>query len=136
MRCVFDASLFVKVLLGDPAREPHTAEAERWMRRFVDAEVSLVQPPHWLAEVAAVMTRLSPDSVDRDLARLFALELSVLDGVEVYLTAAKLAGSLDHHLFDTLYHAVALEADATLITADRRYASKAASIGRVQALGG
>jgi predicted nucleic acid-binding protein len=36
------------------------------------------------------------------------------------------------HLFDTLYHAVALEyAEATLVTADGRYCEKASVFGRI-----
>jgi hypothetical protein len=39
---------------------------------------------------------------------------------------------LNQHLFDTLYHAVALETpDATLITADERYLATGAPMGRV-----
>jgi len=40
-----------------------------------------------------------------------------------------------HHLFDTLYHAVALNtAGATLVTADRRYYEKASGFGRMTLL--
>ncbi len=37
-------------------------------------------------------------------------------------------------MFDTLYHAVALERDATLVTADLRYARKAERLGHLVAL--
>jgi len=41
----------------------------------------------------------------------------------------------DSHLFDTLYHAVALEhEDALLVTADDRYHRKAAHNGRIASL--
>ena len=36
---------------------------------------------------------------------------------------------LDHHLFDTLYHAVALEEGAMLVTADTAYFAKAKDLG-------
>ena len=39
--------------------------------------------------------------------------------------------ALDHHLFDTLYHAVALEEGATLVTADETYYGKAKDLGGV-----
>lgn len=45
--------------------------------------------------------------------------------------AARLAADLDHHLFDTLYHAVELERDATLLTADRKYVRKAGQVGHL-----
>ena len=38
---------------------------------------------------------------------------------------------LNHHLFDTLYHAVALEEKATLVTADRKYYDKARRMGSI-----
>lgn len=45
------------------------------------------------------------------------------------------AGACDQHLFDTLYHAVALETEgAVLVTADERYYSKARRVGGVRLL--
>jgi predicted nucleic acid-binding protein len=49
----------------------------------------------------------------------------------VYRRAAELSATLKHHLFDTLYHAVALEEGATLITADETYFNKAKSVGGI-----
>jgi hypothetical protein len=43
--------------------------------------------------------------------------------------------ALKHHLFDTLYHAVALEEQATLVTADEVYFGKAKDLGAIQLLG-
>jgi predicted nucleic acid-binding protein len=55
-----------------------------------------------------------------------------VESTAVYLTACDLAILLNHHLFDTLYHAVALlTPEATLVTADRRYFDKAQSHGRI-----
>ena len=48
------------------------------------------------------------------------------------MTACDLAIRLNHHVFDTLYHAVALlTSETTLVTADRRYFDKAQSSGRI-----
>jgi predicted nucleic acid-binding protein len=52
-----------------------------------------------------------------------------------YKLASQMALDLDHHLFDTLYHALALREQATLITADRRYFKKAADLGLINLLG-
>ena len=63
------------------------------------------------------------------------MRLDVLDSVELYQRASRLAKSLDQHLFDTLYHAVALETPgAMLVTADERYYRKAASAGAIALL--
>jgi predicted nucleic acid-binding protein len=49
-----------------------------------------------------------------------------------YTRAIALACQLDHHLFDTLYHAVALTIPgAVLVTADRRYFAKAQHLGQI-----
>ena len=50
--------------------------------------------------------------------------------------AADLSIALNHHLFDTLYHAVALEEGATLVTADETYYGKAKDLGSVELLAG
>mgnify|MGYP001811251789 CR=1 FL=1 len=50
----------------------------------------------------------------------------------LHQTTIDLAIRLNHHLFDTLYHAVALHTSrAVLITADRRYFTKAEPIGHI-----
>jgi predicted nucleic acid-binding protein len=60
------------------------------------------------------------------------LELEVADTLAIYQRAGSLAVTLNHHLFDTLYHAVALETpEATFVTADDRYLDKARSLGRI-----
>jgi predicted nucleic acid-binding protein len=41
---------------------------------------------------------------------------------------------LRQHLFDTLYHAVALETGATLVTADERYYETARGEGNITLL--
>lgn len=52
----------------------------------------------------------------------------------VYKRSAALASDLDQHLFDTLYHAVALEQQAVLISADRRYYARARHLGWIISL--
>jgi len=43
----------------------------------------------------------------------------------------RLSRQLGHHLFDTLYHAVAFEEDTTLVIADERYYDKASVLGNI-----
>jgi predicted nucleic acid-binding protein len=50
---------------------------------------------------------------------------------KVYALASDLAIALNHHLFDTFYHAVALHQDIPLITADDKYYRKALGKGRL-----
>jgi predicted nucleic acid-binding protein len=129
---VVDASVAVKWLLPDRADEADSEQALALLFGIRKGTVELIQPPHWLAEVAAVLARLSPDTIDDDVGDLYALELPVLDTPEMYLTACELARSLGHHLFDTLYHAVALEVkDTSLVTADEHYYRKASVRGSI-----
>ena len=124
-RIVVDASVAIKWLLPDRDGEGSFDKALALLSGINDGTIELIQPPHWLAEVAAVLARLSPETVNEDVADLYALELPVLDTPGLYLTACELARSLSHHLFNTLYHAVALEvAGASLVTADEHYYPK------------
>ena len=69
------------------------------------------------------------------LSDLYSLDIPMENGCEIYLLACKLAQELNHHLFDTLYHAVALSlSDAQLVTADARYYYKARQHGSIYLL--
>jgi len=131
---VVDASVAVKWVVPETDGEEEVAQALALLTAFQSDEVRLVQPPHWLAEVTAVIARLRPE-IAADATTLFhALDLPVADDLDVYLRACTLATELHHHLFDTLYHAVALEKGATFVTADTRYWRKARSQGAIQLL--
>lgn len=134
-RLVLDASVLVKWVLQDDEHEPDTARALTLCESFREGRVSLVQPPHWLAEVAGVCVRLNPTIAVPATALLYAMEIPIRANLEVYRHACELAAELDHHVFDTLYHAVALSLrDTTLVTADRRYYQKAKRKGAIALL--
>ena len=131
-RIAADASVVIKWLLPDRADEAASDRALALLSGIREGTVELIQPPHWLAEVAAVLARLTPDTVEDDVSDLYAMELPVYDTPGMYLTACELARSLGHHLFDTLYHAVALEVEgALLVTADQHYYRKASARGSI-----
>jgi predicted nucleic acid-binding protein len=134
-RAVMDASVIVKWLLPDREEEEDVGEALQVLRLVKSSRINVYQPPHWLAEAAAVVTRLSPDTAMEDIEDLCEMDFEVLNTRDVYLTACELSSKLNHHLFDTLYHAVALNLpDAILITADERYYHKAESMGHIMLL--
>ena len=135
MTFVLDASVIVKWLLQDPQREANTDAATGLVEAVVTGTESVLQPPHWLVEVGAVLARASPDSAAQDLLMLSALEFPTADNPRALHRACEMAISLKQHLFDTLYHAVALEAsDAVLITADERYYRVARAVGSIARL--
>jgi predicted nucleic acid-binding protein len=132
VRLVLDASVIVKWLVADPEREADVDKALALMGKVRTGEVSLIQPIHWLAEVASVLARLNPGTVEEDIEFLHEMELDVADSLTIQRRACRLAIGLKHHFFDTLYHAVALETEeAMLVTADRRYLKKARRLGRI-----
>jgi predicted nucleic acid-binding protein len=131
---VLDASVILKWLLEDPDREPDTDKATAVVQAVIDRRAELLQPVHWLAEVAAVLARLTPQTALEDVELLASLQWPVSDEPSVIRRATALAMETGQHVFDTLYHAVALEQEATLITADDRFREKVLSHGRILAL--
>ena len=102
----------------------HDAAIER-------SDAELLAPVHWAAEIIGVLVRLDPAVVDDALLLLDDMSATLVQGVPVLRRAADMAISLEHHLFDTLYHAVALETGATLVTADEAYFNKAKTLGGI-----
>lgn len=133
---VADASVAVKWCLPPTDMERDRDQAIALLEGVKSGRIALRQPPHWLAEVAAVLSRLAPTTARQDIEDLYAMRIPVVETVELYTTASRLAISLDQHVFDTLYHAVALlTPDCTLVTADERYYSKARKAGSIALLG-
>ena len=132
MSVVLDASVIVKWLLQDPEREAGTDRATQLMESVVKGDLPVLQPTHWLVEVGAVLARESPATAADDVTMLKALELPVTDEPKVLQRGVELGIELKQHLFDTFYHAVALEnEDSVLVTADRRYLRAARAKGRI-----
>ncbi|MCC6135329.1 MAG: type II toxin-antitoxin system VapC family toxin [Candidatus Contendobacter sp.] len=130
---VVDASVAIKWFFQAANDEDDLELAIALLRAHQNGEILFYQPPHFIAEVAAVLARKkSSDEVRADLSDLLNFDLQGVENTRVYMTACDLAIRLNHHLFDTLYHAVALHTtETTLITADYRYFDKAESIGQI-----
>ena len=134
MICVVDASVAVKWFAeGDWAlREGDIEPALEILKASTRGTMDFYQPPHFLAEVAAVVSRLNPDRAQQYCDNLAQLNITWAAPTVAYARAIELARQLDHHLFDTLYHAVALSVPgAVLVTADRRYFAKAQHLGQI-----
>ena len=87
---MLDASVLVKWILQDDESEPDTAQALALCKKFREGHISLVQPVHWLAEVAAVCVRLKPS-----IAMAATTFLGCDDGVAQTICSAtvRIAGS-------------------------------------------
>jgi predicted nucleic acid-binding protein len=134
VRLVVDASVALKWFLQGRPGELHVAEAEAVAEAIGRSGTELFAPFHWTAEIIAVLARIERGLVDDALLLLDDMRPVVVGDVPVLRRAAELATSLNHHLFDTLYHAVALEEGATLVTADESYFDKAKGRGAIQLL--
>lgn len=129
---VVDASVIVKWALPEQDGESHQTQALALLQSIRQGKCQVLQPPHWLAEVGAVLTRLAPDQSINLLQAFLAMELPMTMEWTVYEEACRLAVNLNHHLFDTLYHAVALQTpNAIFITADTQYFRKADELGQI-----
>ena len=132
MILVVDASVAAKWFLHFRREEAHARHALGILAGIDDGQVRMIQPPHFIAEMGAVLAREKPQDALADLADLMAVEFEQAGDPALYKTACTLALRLGHHLFDTLYHAVALHTPgAVLVTADRKYFDKAKTFGDI-----
>ena len=132
MKLTVDASVAVKWFFAEVEDEQDAALAVDLLKAVRADKYQLLQPVHWLIEVYAVVVRRSPpEAASHALKILHALEFDIIDNKAVHAKAGLLSQRYDHHLFDTLYHAVALERNLLLVTADERYWNKANSEGRI-----
>jgi predicted nucleic acid-binding protein len=131
---VIDASVSLKWILGADDGEQDVAKAEAVLSSIVQQQHAAIQPPHWFAEVLAVIALKRPHKIEDTFKILQAIPHNLSVNVQTYAAAARLSVQLKHHLFDTLYHAVALENDATLVTADDAYFAKAYKLGSIKLL--
>lgn len=134
MRLVVDASVAIKWFLREREAEQNVPEALAVAQAILEQGAMLSAPPHWTVEVMAVVARLSPGMVPEALTLLDEMRPNLIEDAAAMRRGVEMAVALNHHLFDTLYHAVALEAGATLVTADDRYFDKAAGHGGLMRL--
>ena len=135
MNVVVDASVAIKWFFRLRDDERDIDAALELLRGVLDDRVKLIQPPHFIAEMGAVLAREMPGAAAASLKNLLDIEMQIVGGEAVYTKAVDLSVRLQHHLFDTLYQAVALASvDGVLVTADERYYRKASAVGRIMRL--
>ena len=75
---------------------------------------------------------MRPEKAAISLTDLLNMEFHRVETAKIYTTACSLSIQLKHHIFDTLYHAVALHTSGSkFITADEAYYRKAQGLGRI-----
>jgi predicted nucleic acid-binding protein len=131
---VIDASVAVKWVLSDRPGEYDTDKALALLLKIGREGIPLLQPEHWRIEVFSVVARFAPERFADTLQLLDKLNASRIESTEVLERAVSLSRQLKHHLSDTLYHAIAIEHGATLITADEAHFAKAFRLGNIKLL--
>ena len=132
---IVDASIAVKVLHD----EPDSKQAKGFFKSCAEENARLLVPEHFLYELVNVCQRVGVE-VENVLEFYDALKNSILTPVtpqkSVWLLAEKIAK--DGHpqsgfpsIYDSIYHALAIEAGATFTTADKRHHSKAHRYGSI-----
>jgi predicted nucleic acid-binding protein len=134
VKLVIDASVAVKWFFHNKPGEQDVKQALSILKSLQNGETNAIQPPHWLVEAMSVFVREAPPLAEGALEVLEALVLPVSAETAAYRLAVSLSRQLKHHMFDTLYHAIALTHGATLITADDAYFAKAFRLGNIKLL--
>ena len=96
MIAVVDASVAVKWFLSAKPNEDHADLALRILEQSVLGFLPFVQPPHFMAEVTAVLARLKSDVAHDDLFDLLNIRHSILGTPETYATALDLSIRYQH----------------------------------------
>jgi predicted nucleic acid-binding protein len=131
LKFVVDASVALKWLMPDAPGEQDVDKALAVLSLVQSGKATLLAPVHWSLEVLAVVARRGVAEIIPACVFLSTVPCETRDGLDLLEKAAKLSAHLKHHMFDTLYHAVALAAGATLLTADEVYFRKAQGEGAI-----
>ncbi len=134
MKVVADASVALKWLFHDAPGETDVAKALSLLDGVRKGAIDLIQPDHWIIEVAQVAVLKTPERANDLMAQLQAITFKSIPSSEILEKSMELSARLKHHLFDVVYHAIALEHGALLITADDRYFAKAFRLGNIKML--
>ena len=102
MRYVVDASVAIKWFFQSAPDEEDVDAAVTLLRANWNGLADFYQPPHFVAEVAAVLARKKPDEAQADLGDLLEIEFRLIEDATFHQTALDRAIRLDHHLSDTL----------------------------------
>jgi predicted nucleic acid-binding protein len=137
---VVDASVGAKWLL--PASdEPLSLQALSLLRRYTRDEVRLLVPDLFWTELTNVLwkavrqRRWSASAAQSALSHLMQLALPTIPCAGVLENTLSIALKFDRTAYDSLYVAVAVSTDSTLVTADERLANALAAHFPVRWLG-
>ncbi len=98
-------------------------------------QVHIAQPAFWRAHTAALVLRKRRIDVPKVVASLLEVASRDQSDTDVLPLAVDIATATRTELFDTLYHAAAINKGVELITANTSYLARAAHLGHICLLG-
>lgn len=132
---VLDANIAVKIL----HKESDSLQALDFIKYCAEKNAKLVVPEHFLYELVNVCQFLGVD-VKTTLKLFDGLKSSLLTVVRPSNATWLLAERISKHghknsgfpaMYDSIYHALAIEAEGIFLTADKKHVVKAESFGKV-----
>lgn len=137
---ILDASVAIKWAMPS-AGEPFTQEAVSLLRRYVNDEIEFIVPDIFWAEIGSVLwrgvkqQRWHKSKAEAVVADMQAFEFQTVSSQGLLNEAFKIALAYDRNIYDCFYVALAVEAEAELVTADERLANALAARYPVKWLG-
>lgn len=137
---VVDASVAAKWFL--PAEdEPHANTAARLLKRYVSGDVRFIVPDLFWAELGNIFWkavrqgRWSRSRAEEAIRLVQTRSFPTIPTKKLLEDALQISTSFDRSVYDSLYVALAIVSNATLITADERLANALAAYLPVKWLG-
>ena len=126
---VLDANIAVKILHDEPDGE----QATEFFKACAQNRIRIIVPEHFLYELMNVCKRLGIET-EKAFDFFEALQDSILTVVtpqkSIWLLAEKIAKTGHSKsgfpsIYDSIYHALAIESEGVFVTADKRHFAKA-----------
>jgi len=130
-RYVVDASVILKWVLGDE-RESDQDKAMKLLNAWVEGAAELSAPTLWQYEVGNFLGRELPEESAEKMDLLLNLNIKSVDLADsIFRRCFNWMRQKNVSFYDVSYLAVALEIQATLITADETFVKKMEEMDRI-----
>ena len=130
-RYVVDASVILKWVLGDE-RESDQYKAMKLLNAWVEGAAELSAPTLWQYEVGNFLGRELPEESAEKMDLLLNLNIKSVDLADsIFRRCLNWMRQKNVSFYDVSYLAVALEIQATLITADETFVKKMEEMDRI-----
>lgn len=107
------------------------ADAFDLLEQIRAQRIQLVEPTVWATEIAAVLAHALPPEAPGAVEEILSLRVEYDSAPATLRRAIALSMRYRRHLFDTIYHATALQQGIPLITVDESYYQRALPLGNI-----